>query len=183
MKNKPALQAGQWTQEKFWGRFADFGNPTGGHKAYDTDKKLELIPLGSFLLNFIANDGRGTFGVWNFDPAPNNPCSADPIPNPYPYTAQGAFRDIQTGHELLPFNNYVLDREVATGKYRVWSFDPQARSSKLGQPTLREGSSEAPWRPSAIPSPKNAEVHPNFSTPGVEYVTPWSNEVLFGASE
>ena len=136
--NAPALQAGQWTQEKFWGRFADFGNPTGGHKQYDTDKKLELIPLGSFLLNFIANDGRGTFGVWNFDPATNNPCSADPIPSPYPYTAQGAFRDIQTGHELLPFNNYVLDREVATGKYRVWSFDPQA-IIPLAHPAVQHG--------------------------------------------
>jgi phospholipase C len=136
--SQPPLQSGQWQKEKFWGRFADFGNPQGGHKQYDTDKKLELIPLGSFLLNFIADDGRGTFGVWSFDPAPTQPGSADPIPAPYPYTAQGAFRDIQRGHELLPFNGYVLDREVATGKYRVWSFDPQA-IIPLAHPALQHG--------------------------------------------
>lgn len=134
----PPLQAGQWTKQKFWGRFADFGNPEGGHKQYDTDKVLTLIPLGTFLLNFIGDDGRGTFGVWNFDPAPNQPCSADPIPSPYPYTAQGAFRDIQKGHELIPFNGYVLDREVATGTYRLWSFDPQA-IIPLAHPPLQFG--------------------------------------------
>jgi phospholipase C len=134
----PALQAGQWPKQKFWGLFADFGNPKGGHEQYDEDKTLTLVPLGSFLLNFIADDGRGTFGVWSFDPAPTTPCSADPIPSPWPYTAQGAFRDIQLGHELIPFNGYVLDREVATGHYRVWSFDPQA-IIPLAHPAVQEG--------------------------------------------
>jgi phospholipase C len=139
--NGPALQAGQWPKTKFWGRFADFGNPTGGHKAYDTAKTLDLIPLGTFLLNFIGNPGRGTFGVWSFDPSPDQPCTADPIPSAYPYTAQGAFRDIQAGHELIPLNGYVLDRETATGKYRLWSFDPQA-IIPLAHPAVQRGTWE-----------------------------------------
>lgn len=134
----PPLQHGQWNKSKFWGRFADFGNPNGGHKQYDNDKKLTLIPLGSFLLNFIPNDGRGTYALWNFDPCPLQPGKADPIPAPYPYTAQGAFRDIKEGHELLAFNGYVLDRHRATGGYRLWSFDPQA-IVPLSYPAIQQG--------------------------------------------
>ena len=133
-----ALQHGQWLKSKFWGRFADFGNPNGGHKQFDTDKTLTLIPLGSFLLNFIPDDGRGTYALWNFDPCPLKPGTADPIPSPHPYTAQGSFRDIQKGDELLAFNGYVLDRKRATGGYRLWSFDPQA-IVPLSYPAIQQG--------------------------------------------
>ena len=134
----PPLQHGQWLKAKFWGRFADFGNPDGGHKQYDNESKLTLIPLGSFLLNFIPNEGRGTYALWNFDPSPLQPGTADPIPSPHPYTGQGSFRDIQKGHELLAFNGYVLDRERATGNYRLWSFDPQA-IVPLSYPAIQQG--------------------------------------------
>lgn len=140
--NATPLQMGEWPKAKFWGRFADFGNPDGGHKQYDTDKQLVLLPLGTFLLNLILDDGRGTFGVWNFDPAPTKPIVSDPVPGQYPYTAQGAFRDIQRGHELHALNGYVLDREVATGRFRLWSFDPQA-IIPLAHPAVREGT----WGP------------------------------------
>ncbi len=139
--NAPPLQAGMWPKQKFWGLEADFGNPQGGHTQYDTDKVLELIPLGTFLLNFIPNTGRGTFGVWSFDPAPTMPGGADPIPSPWPYTASSSFRNIQSGHQLLPFNGYVLDRETDTGAYRLWSFDPQA-IIPLVYPPLQSGT----WR-------------------------------------
>jgi hypothetical protein len=49
----------------------------------------------------------------------------------------------------------------------ICSFDPHARLSKFGQPTLRDGSAEAPWMPSAMPRPKKSDVHSNFSMPGV----------------
>lgn len=139
--NAAPLQAGVWTQTKFWGREADFGNPTGGHKEYDQDTVLELIPLGTFVLNFIGDDGRGTFGVWNFDPAVETPGSGDPFPSPYPYTASSSFRNIQKGHELIPFNGYVLDRDTATGAYQLFSFDPAA-IIPLVWPPLQSGT----WR-------------------------------------
>ena len=135
---RPPLQHGQWNKSKFWGRFADFGNPDGGHKQYDTDQTLTLIPLGSFLLNFIPDDGRGTYALWNFDPSPLQPGAADPIPAPYPYTAQGSFRDIQKGAELLALNGYVLDRRRASSRWRLWSFDPQA-IVPLSSPAVAEG--------------------------------------------
>ncbi len=134
----PPIQHGQWSKGKFWGRGADFGNPTGGHKQYDNDDTLTLIPLGSYLLNFIPTDGRGTFGLWNFDPCPTAPGTADPIPGNYSYTPEGSFRTMQIGDELLPFNNYVLDRKRATGDYVVWSFDPQA-TIPLARPTVQSG--------------------------------------------
>jgi phospholipase C len=134
----PPLQYGDWSKQKFWGRTADFGNPDGGHKQFDTEEDLILIPLGSFLLNYIPADGRGTYAVWNFDPCPVAPGTSDPIPGIYSYTAQGAFRDIQTGHELIPLNNYVLDRTVDSGEFRLWSFDPMA-IVPLAHPPVQRG--------------------------------------------
>src|SRR5207244_4505074 len=65
----------------------------------------------------------------------------------------------------------------------IWNLDPQARSSKFGQPVLRDGSALAPSIPPGIPSPKKSDVHSYFSTPGVWYVTPWSKLTLLGARE
>src|SRR5262249_2499876 len=73
-----------------------------------------------------------------FDPASTAPGSADPIPGDYPFTAQGSFRDMQLGDELLPLNGYVLDWKPATGEYRLWSFDPQLRNP-LAYPAIQSG--------------------------------------------
>ncbi len=134
----PPLQHGQWTKTKFWGALPDFGNPLGSHSQFETGDELQLIPLGTFLLNFIPTLGRGTYGVWNFDPCVTAPGTADPIPGPYSFTPQGAFRDMQLGDELIPLNGYVLDRKPATGEYRLWSFDPQARIP-LAHPAIQQG--------------------------------------------
>lgn len=134
----PDLQSGKWLKHKFWGRAADFGNPTGGHDQYDEENVLTLLPLGTFLLNWIPTDGRGTFAVWNFDPAPTKPGASDPIPGDYPYIAQGSFRSMQTGDELLPLNDYVLDRKPDGSSFALWSFDPQA-IIPLAHPAVQQG--------------------------------------------
>jgi phospholipase C len=136
--NAPPLQHGQWSKKKFWGTRVDFGNPDGGHKQFINAADLQLIPLGTFALNWIPTDGRGTYGLWNFDPAPTAPGEADPLPGNYPATAQGSFRDMQNGHELIPLNNYLLDREIATGCFRLWSFDPQS-TNPLPYPPVQQG--------------------------------------------
>lgn len=134
--NAAPLQHGQWSQQKYWGRTADFGNPTGGHKEYDTATDLQLIPLGTFVLNFIPTLGRGTFSLWNFDPCPTAPGTADPIPGPFSFTPQASFRDIEFGDTLLPMNGFVLDVR-AKGEYRLWSFDPQNREALVYPPVHR----------------------------------------------
>ena len=134
----PPLQHGYWSKRKFWGTAADFGNPNGGRKQFQDVATLTLIPLGTFLLNFIPTPGRGTYALWNFDPSPQAPGTADPIPGNYSFTAQGSFRDMQEGDELLPLNNYVLDWKPATGEYRLWSFDPQLRNP-LAYPPVQRG--------------------------------------------
>jgi phospholipase C len=130
------VQKGLWTKTKFWKYRPDFGNPEGAHEGYDSGQSLMLIPLGSFVLNLIPTEGRGTFQLWNFDPNPKAPGRSDPLPSPY--TPQGSFDDIQYGHELIPLGNHVLDREVANGRYRLWSFDPQA-DLPLAQPVIQQG--------------------------------------------
>ena len=121
------LQHGQWSKLKFWGRSPDFGNPTGGHKAYDTATEFQLLPLGTFALCWIPTVGRGNYGLWSFDPCPTAPGTADPFPSPYTFTPQASFRDIDAGHELIAVNNYVVDRHRATSMFRLWSVDPQNR--------------------------------------------------------
>src|SRR5262249_4350565 len=110
----------------------------GGRKQFQDVGALTLIPLGTFLLNFIPTPGRGTYALWNFDPAPNAPGTADPIPGNYPFTAQGSFRDMQLGDELLPLNGYVLDWKPATGESGLWSFDPQL-GNPLANPSVQNG--------------------------------------------
>ncbi len=134
----PPVQHGEWSKRKFWGRGADFGNPQGGHEQYDQDNTLRLIPLGSYLLNFVPTTDRGTYALWNFDPCATSPGTADPVPGKHPYTPRGSFRGIQEGHELIPLNGFVLDREVDTSDYRLWSFDPQA-TVPLVYPAIQQG--------------------------------------------
>ena len=133
------LQHGQWSKQKFWGMSPDFGNPQGGHKQFQEEDTLTLIPFGSFLLNFIPTDGRGSYALWNFDPAPSAPGTVDVLGGNYSFTPSGgSFRDMQKGDELIPLNGYALDRKRATGEYRLWSFDPQARNP-LAHPAVQKG--------------------------------------------
>jgi tetratricopeptide (TPR) repeat protein len=132
------LQHGQWSWGKFWRTVPDFGNQSGARKEFQTDRTLILIPLGTFVLNWIPTTGRGTYSLWNFDPAPTAPGTVDPVAGNSPFTDQGAFRDMQKGDELIPMNGYVLDRKRATGEFRLWSFDPQDKNP-LAYPPIQRG--------------------------------------------
>ncbi len=129
--NGKAIQSGFWKKTKFWGKYRNHysSNP-------DEDRNLDLIPMGSFVLNMIPAKGRGTFELWNFDPQPNAPGNEDPIP--FPYTGQGGFPLIKEGHSLIPVGNYVLDRLPDRRNYRLWSFDPQMHPP-LALPAVQEG--------------------------------------------
>lgn len=128
--NGPALQHGFWEKKKFWG-YRDYysANP-------QEDQRLDLVPMTGFVLSMIPAQGRGTFELWNFDPQPNKPGQADPIP--YPYTGQGGFALIKEGHTLIPIGNYVLDRLPDGCGFRLWSFDPQMHPP-LSLPAVQEG--------------------------------------------
>jgi phospholipase C len=128
--NGQAHQSGYWDKKKFWG-YRDYysSNP-------NEDRHLDLIPMTGFVLNMIPAKGRGTFELWNFDPQPNSPGQADPIPSPY--TGQGGFPLIRQGHRLIPIGNYVLDRLPDRQRFRLWSFDPQLHPP-LSLPAVREG--------------------------------------------
>lgn len=128
--NGQPLQSGYWEKKKFWG-YRDYysANPA-------EDQNLDLIPMASFVLSMIPAEGRGTFELWNFDPQPNSPGKADPMP--YPYTGQGGFPLIKKGHTLIPIGNYVIDRLPDRKHFRLWSFDPQL-NAPLSLPTVQEG--------------------------------------------
>lgn len=128
--NGTPLQSGFWDKKKFWG-YRDYysANP-------DEDQHLQLIPMASFALNLIPAKGRGTYELWNFDPKPQAPGSADPLPEPY--TGQGGFPLIKQGHRLIPIGNYVLDRLPDGKQFRLWSFDPQ-QHPPLSLPAVQEG--------------------------------------------
>ena len=139
LRAKP-VQRGAWLKSKFWGSRPDFGNPQGAKEAFDKGEQLMLLPLDGFMLNVIPTDGRGTFGLWSFDPNPLNPFKTDPLPQPYTYTMWGgsSFDTIDFGHELIPICGYVLDRLPQTGEYRLWSFDPSS-AMPLALPAIQSG--------------------------------------------
>jgi hypothetical protein len=131
-----SIQAGSWTKKKFWFSRPDFGNPAGAKKAYESGDVLQLIPVGGFILNLIPAPGRGTFQLWNFDPNPLAPGTTDPIKKAY--SPQGSFNSITSGHDLIPVNNYVIDRLPESGEFRLWSFDPQ-NENPLAAPAVQSG--------------------------------------------
>jgi len=136
-----AVQKGIWTKKKFWASRPDFGNPQGAHEGFDQGEQLLLLPLGSFVLNVIPTEGRGTFEVWNFDPdpLPGDGSGSDPLPRPYTSgTPQGSFDTIDYGHELIGLGNYVLDRLPDSGEYWLWSFDPKS-ATPLAHPPIQRG--------------------------------------------
>ena len=158
------LQHGQWTKLKFWGRSPDFGNPTGGHKAYDETNEFSLLSLGTFVMCWIPTVGRGNYGIWSFDPCPTAPGTADPLPGQYTFTPQASFRDIDSGHDLLPFNNYVLDRHRPTSMFRLWNFDPQNRDP-LSFPAIQQA--------------EHLTIRPNQQLTAVgDYLIEWSPRTL-----
>lgn len=134
--NVPPLQQGVWSVEKkFFGYRAKYSFKT------DQAGLIQLLPFTSFVMSVIPAAGRGTYELWNFDPCPGTPLEADPIE--HKYTSQEAFQTIQDGHELVPLANYCLDRDLATGTLRLWSFDPQ-NPSPLSFPEVRAGLPEFP---------------------------------------
>jgi hypothetical protein len=134
--NAKAVQHGAWPKKKFWQSRVDFGNPSGANKSYQSGDELMLVPLHNFVLNLIATAGRGTFQLWNFDPAANIPGKADPLPAPH--TPHGSFESIEAAHELIPVGNFVLDWSPETSEYWLWSFDPQ-NAIPLARPAIQQG--------------------------------------------
>ncbi|KTG17539.1 phosphoesterase [Guyparkeria sp. XI15] len=128
--NGTLVQSGFWKKTKFW-----------GHRDYysddpDEDRHLDLLPVSSFVFSLIPARGRGTFELWNFDPKPDDPGNADPMPEPY--TRQGGFPLIRRGYALIPLGNYVLERLPDGSRFRLWSFDPQ-QEVPLSLPTVQSG--------------------------------------------
>lgn len=124
--NGEAVQQGAWSQTKFTGFYDHFTwNP---EPLLDI---LQLIPMTGYVLAYMPTSTRGTYCLWNFDPA-----SSDPLPNAI--TPQDAFSLIGEGSQLLPIGNYVLEWIATDSSYRVWSFDPQ-KMTPLQLPVISEG--------------------------------------------
>lgn len=130
--NGKALQHGMWHQTKFSGYYDHYT-----WRPETLPDILQLVPMTGYMLAYMPASTRGTYRLWNFDPAPNAPGTADPLPNAI--TPQSAFSLIGEGSQLLPIGNYVLEWISATSNYRVWSFDPQ-EMTPLQLPVISEGS-------------------------------------------
>ncbi|MEM7631353.1 MAG: alkaline phosphatase family protein [Pseudomonadota bacterium] len=124
------MQAGSWQKHKFW-QYYD-------HYEWDPDATdfLQLVPMTGYVMAYMPTAARGTFMLWNFDPAPNAPLTADPLPNAI--GPQDALTEIKEGSQLLPMNNYVLEWQAATSHYVVWNFDPM-NTHPLLMPPMTSG--------------------------------------------
>ena len=76
------ISEGAWPKTKFWHGRVDFGNADGDKKNFDEATKLELLSFNNFVLNWIPTAGRGTYQLWDFDPAHKSrgPDGNDPLP-------------------------------------------------------------------------------------------------------
>ena len=116
--NAPPVQHGQWPKSKFWQYF--------DHYTWDPSETdiVQLVPMTGYVMAYMPTAARGSYMLWNFDPAPDTPNVVDPLPNAL--DPQDAFALIGEGSELLPVGNYVLEWVAKKSTYRVWSFDPQS---------------------------------------------------------
>ncbi|MEL7514464.1 MAG: alkaline phosphatase family protein [Pseudomonadota bacterium] len=129
--NAAPVQHGQWAKHKFWQYYDHYTwDPT------ETDI-VQLVPMTGYVMAYMPTAARGTFMLWNFDPAPNTPNAVDPLPNSM--GPQDAFSLITGGSQLIPMGNYVLEWIAETSHYRVWNFDPQAMHP-LALPKMSGGS-------------------------------------------
>lgn len=126
------IQGGSWPIKKFYEYWTTYsGNPA-------EQDEITLIPMGTFVLFFVGAEGRGTYSLFNFDPNILNPNTSDPLIESNVQLGSVAFQSIQGSRELVPFNNYVLDRSIDNSGYRVWNFDPQD-NCPLSIPAVAEG--------------------------------------------
>ncbi|MHA6263292.1 alkaline phosphatase family protein [Arenibacterium sp. CAU 1754] len=128
--NAPSVQHGQWDKHKFW-QFYD-------HYTWNVDETdiVQLVPMTGYVMAYMPTAARGSYMLWNFDPAPDAPNLSDPLPNAM--CPQDAFALIGEGSELIPMGNYVLEWGAANSAYRVWNFDPQSMHP-LALPAMSQG--------------------------------------------
>ena len=129
--SQKSVQVGSWSKGKFFGSRSDFANSKGAKKGYEAGSDLILRSMHNFVLNWIPTEGRGTYQLFNFDPG-----SRDPLPASI--TPQGAWLNIQKGHELHSIGGYVIDWEASTGAYSIWQFDAQNKNP-LSYPAIQSG--------------------------------------------
>ncbi len=95
-----------------------------------TEGRWETIRTGHELV-FVGGDrmidwepSSGHYRLWAYDQTPNH--GQDPLPGRA--ICEGTWSSIGRGHELTYlFKDRLLDWEPATGNYRVWEFDRDAR--------------------------------------------------------
>jgi phospholipase C len=124
--NGEAVQQGTWPQTKFTCFYDHFA-----WTPFALSDILQLVPMTGYVLAYMPTSTRGTYCLWNFDPA-----SSDPLSNAI--TPQESFSLIGEGSQLLPIGNYVLEWIATDSSYRVWSFDPQ-KMTPLQLPVISEG--------------------------------------------
>ena len=130
--NGRVVQSGNWPVSKFYGYWHTYSGDPG------EQDHIDLYTLGTYVLFFTGAPGRGTFSLYNFDPNFNAPNTSDPLTEARDQVGADAFQSIQAGHELLPMNNYLLDRMPDKTSFRWWSIDVQ-NNSPLSIPYIDEG--------------------------------------------
>ncbi|MCB9100085.1 MAG: hypothetical protein H6632_11125 [Anaerolineales bacterium] len=82
----------------------------------------------------------GQYQLWQYDPAQAEPGT----PFPGTLVVEGTWPDIRTGHELVYLGyRRILDWEPATGRYRLWRYDPMVTGS--GNPLVGQPVAEGQW--------------------------------------
>ena len=113
------------------------GSPVTEGKWGSINEGHELIWLGGQALDWEPASGR--FRLWDFE---RNCASKDPFPGDA--LTSGEWGSIRTGHELVFLGgDRVLDWEPASGNFRVWRYDANARGK--GDPFPGDATAKGSW--------------------------------------
>jgi len=123
-----AVRDGQENYIEFWEKneVDPFPGPAlaeGSWKSVRSGHELINLSAGRIL---DWEPGSGHYRIWKYDAAARG--KADPLPGPA--IAEGNWKTIRSGHRLIPLGgNRILDWQRASGKYRIWNYDPTATGS------------------------------------------------------
>jgi phospholipase C len=86
---------------------------------FTIEKGHQLMYVSGYILDW--NMTTADFTIWQFDAQTESALS-------YPAIKKGNWKSlgINSRHELTVLGNYILDREPASGKYRLWELDKES---------------------------------------------------------
>ena len=109
-----------------------------------------LLPIDNYVLEWIPSHTSSNYRVWSFDPQQITPIQL-------PAILEGKWTNINSDHQLLVLDHFILDWVPADRSYRLWLFDPHQKKNPLVGP-IKSGTLPSDFNASSVLTPVQTTV-------------------------